>query len=118
MCRGELLDREDKKSFKFPRDMKSSSSCLQPGAVVGPGALTPLALINDRMNRVTPIFDQRLMDARQLNFHPLVNNQSLGISPRDLLTFIASCGHLPVLAELATMEDATRSHLREMIIDL
>ena len=73
---------------------------------VEPGALTPLALVNDRMHRVTPVFERRLIDEGQLNFHPLVNTESLGISPKDLLAFIASCGHSAVVVELATMADA------------
>ena len=68
---------------------------------VEPGALTPLAVLNDPDNLVTPVIDASLMSAEQLNFHPLANTESTGISPQDLLSFIASCGREAVISELA-----------------
>ena len=68
---------------------------------VEPGALTPLAVLNDPDNLVTPVIDASLMSAGQLNFHPLANTESTGISPQDLLSFIASCGREAVISELA-----------------
>ena len=50
---------------------------------------------------VTPVIDASLMSAEQLNFHPLANTESTGISPQDLLSFIASCGREAVISELA-----------------
>lgn len=66
---------------------------------VEPGALTPLGLINDAAGIVTPVIDASLLDADQINFHPLNNTESTGLSPADLLTFIRSCGREPVLIE-------------------
>lgn len=40
---------------------------------VAPGALTPLALINDTAAVVTSVIEASLMEADQVNFHPLVN---------------------------------------------
>jgi Ala-tRNA(Pro) deacylase len=67
---------------------------------VAPGALTPLGLINDRDRVVVPIIDASLMDAEQVNFHPLVNDRSTGLSPAELLMFIASCGHEARIVDL------------------
>jgi Ala-tRNA(Pro) deacylase len=67
---------------------------------VEPGALTPLALVNDRASVITVVIDEELMHADQLNFHPLVNIESAGIRPQDLLTFITSCGREAILASL------------------
>ena len=67
---------------------------------VGPGALTPFAALNDAASEVTLVIDAGLLDAEQLNFHPLVQTQSMGIHPRDLFTFIRSCGREPIVADL------------------
>ncbi len=65
-----------------------------------PGSLTPLGLLADAAREVTVVVDANLMDADQLNFHPLVNTESLGLSPRQLLEFLASCGSVPAIAQL------------------
>ena len=70
---------------------------------VEPGALTPFSLLHDRVVRVKPVIDAGLMQAVQLNFHPLVNTESTGICPDALLAFIASCGHTPLVADFDAM---------------
>ena len=65
-----------------------------------PGALTPLAVLNDEEGLVTVVVDAGLMDSEQLNFHPLVNTESTGISPDDLIVFIASCGREALITDL------------------
>ena len=67
---------------------------------IAPGALTPLALMNDEEGLVTVVIDVDLMGADQLNFHPLVNTESTGIRPDDLLVFIDSCGREAVITDL------------------
>jgi Ala-tRNA(Pro) deacylase len=71
-------------------------------AVLGvePGALTPLALIHDGHRAATVVLDAKIMNDAQLNFHPLVNTQSIGLSPAQLLRFIAATGHQHIVAEL------------------
>ena len=71
-----------------------------------PGALTPFSLLHDRDLRVKPVIDASLLRAGQLNFHPLVNTESTGIAPQDLLAFIASCGHTPLVVDFAAMDAA------------
>ncbi|MEJ7807219.1 MAG: hypothetical protein WKG03_15005, partial [Telluria sp.] len=56
-----------------------------------------MALINDPDNTVVPVIDASLMSQVQLNFHPLTNTESIGLSPSDLARFIRSCGHDPVI---------------------
>ena len=70
---------------------------------VVPGALTPLALLNDDGGLVTVAIETGLMNADQLNFHPLVNTESIGLEPAELVAFIASCGREAVVAELGGM---------------
>ena len=64
---------------------------------VVPGALTPLGLINDHDGVVTAVIDASLLNANQVNFHPLVNTESTGLRPMDLLAFVRSCGREPML---------------------
>jgi Ala-tRNA(Pro) deacylase len=62
---------------------------------VEPGSVTPFALINDTLKRTTVILDAGIMVGDVVNFHPLTNTATTAIRPRDLLTFIRSCGHMP-----------------------
>ena len=66
---------------------------------VEPGALTPLALINDQEGLVTAVVDAALLTAGQVNVHPLVNTQSTGLRPADLLAFVHSCGREALIVE-------------------
>lgn len=70
----------------------ASADVMQELLGLVPGALTPLGLINDRQNKVTVIIDAALMGDEQINFHPLINTESTGLHPQELLTFIRSCG--------------------------
>jgi Ala-tRNA(Pro) deacylase len=65
-----------------------------------PGALTPFAVLNDEEGLVTVVVDAGLMDTEQLNFHPLVNTESTGISADDLIVFITSCGREALITDL------------------
>lgn len=67
---------------------------------VMPGALTPMALINDGSALVTQVIEAELMSSEQLNFHPLTNTESMGISPADLLRFVRACGREALVVAL------------------
>lgn len=77
------------------------SPTIQDVLGVVPGTLTPLALINDSDHRVTVVLDSDLLKADQLNFHPLVHTESLGIAPQELLAFVRSCDREPVILDFA-----------------
>ncbi len=66
---------------------------------VEPGALTPLALMQDRNHATTVVLDGKIINDEQLNFHPLVNTQSVGLSPAELIRFITATGHEYLVAE-------------------
>lgn len=66
---------------------------------VVPGALTPLAIINDDENAVNVVIDAELMAADQLNFHPLINTESVGLHPEELQKFIRACGREPIIVD-------------------
>lgn len=66
---------------------------------VVPGSLTPLAMVNDLANEVHVVIDASLMADAQLNFHPLVTNESIGLSPAELVDFVRSCGREPLIVD-------------------
>jgi Ala-tRNA(Pro) deacylase len=67
---------------------------------VEPGSVTPFAVINDAGNRVTVVLDQALMAYDRLNFHPLVNTATTGISRAGLLAFFEDLQHAPQILAL------------------
>jgi Ala-tRNA(Pro) deacylase len=68
---------------------------------VPPGSVTPFALINDAAHRVTVVLDADMMRHERLNFHPLENTATTSIARADLLAFIRSCGHEPLIVAVA-----------------
>lgn len=64
-----------------------------------PGAVTPFAVINDPENVVSVALDARLLSEDQLNFHPLVNDQTTTVATDDFLRFLEATGHPPILLD-------------------
>jgi len=64
---------------------------------VMPGSVTIYAVINDPGQRVRLILDAALLEHDPINFHPLRNDATTAIHPRDLLKFVAAMGREPVL---------------------
>ena len=72
---------------------------------VEPGSVTPFAVINDTKGLVTVVLDQALMAFDRLNFHPLVNTATSGISADGLLAFLADCKHPPQILAIDVNEN-------------
>ena len=68
---------------------------------VRPGAVTPFGLIHDSEQKVRVVLDSLMLEEAILNYHPLRNDATCSISSGDLLAFIESCGHVPVVLDLA-----------------
>lgn len=60
---------------------------------VEPGSVTPFALINDRRQSVTAVFDEAMLAVDPLNFHPLENTATTVIAAAGLTRFAAAQGH-------------------------
>ncbi len=56
-----------------------------------PGAVTPLAVVNDETNRVKVILDEEMMENELLNFHPLVNTATTTVPSKDMPKFMEHC---------------------------
>lgn len=77
-----------------------SAELLQQVLGVTPGSVTPLALINDPEHRVSLVLDAEMMAAPVLNYHPMVNTQTVTLSNADFRTFVKACGHNPVIVDV------------------
>ena len=64
-----------------------------------PGAVTPLAVINDAQGEVKMVLDKALTGAGTVNCHPLVNNMTTRLSAPDLMRFLEASGHKPEILD-------------------
>ena len=83
-----------------PRFSFGSPGLLYEALGVRPGGVTPFGLVNDTADRVKVVLDRAMLDHEALNCDPLQNDRTTAIGPADLLRFIASCGHRPLIIEL------------------
>ena len=77
-----------------------SAELLRETLGVEPGSVTPFAAVNDGCGRVTVVLDQNLSSAERVNFHPLVNTMTTGITPDELVAFLRSTAHEPRILPL------------------
>ena len=83
------------KRFSF-----ASAETLQETLGVAPGAVTPLALLNDAERRVSFALDRALAGSERIVCHPLVNTASISIATADLMRLLAEIGVVPRLIDL------------------
>jgi len=101
-------------------NLPSLATCLQAGRLsfgtgdrlmkylgVTPGAVSPLALINDSNGSVSFVIEEKLLQQPMIHLHPLVNTQTTRISIRDLLRFVRHTGHPPLCLRLDTSAGIT-----------
>jgi Ala-tRNA(Pro) deacylase len=69
---------------------------------VRPGSVCPFAIINDKGNAVTVVLDKSMMENDIVNYHPMENHMTIGLTPDDLIRFIKYTGHEPLILDLAT----------------
>ncbi len=68
---------------------------------VRPGSVCPYAIINDRSRRVELVLEAEMMALDcALNFHPLVNTQTIGVDPNDMLKLLTRCDITPTLLSM------------------
>jgi Ala-tRNA(Pro) deacylase len=77
-----------------------SAELLREVLGIEPGSVTPFALMNDVSGRVAVVLDETLMSEDPVNFHPLENTATTGVSRADLLTFLRATGHEPRVMRL------------------
>ncbi len=89
-----------------PRFSFASPERLRAALGVEPGSVTPFALINDPERRVAVVLEEEMLRFDPLNYHPLTNTMTTAVAPQELLRFIASCGHAPMVVPLAGLDRA------------
>jgi Ala-tRNA(Pro) deacylase len=73
----------------------ASAEVMMAALGVTPGAVSMLALVNDRAGRVELVLDQPLWEAEAVQCHPLTNTATLVVDHGDLARFLAATGHAP-----------------------
>ena len=63
--------------------------------------MTPFAIINDRAQAVTLVLEAGMMQEEIVNFHPLVNTMTVGLSPDDFMKFLRAIDVTPRLVDLS-----------------
>lgn len=62
-----------------------------------PGAVTPFSVANDHGGVVRLVIDSDVLAGPDIWVHPLVNTRTTGLSPADLLRYLGSVNHEPVI---------------------
>lgn len=70
---------------------------LRAALGVEAGSVTPLAILNDREGAVTMVVDAALAGEDLVHVHPLTNDRTIAMKGTELLRFIESTGHAPIL---------------------
>ena len=65
--------------------------------------MTAFGLVNDRDRRVRFVLDRTLAQAERVNFHPLVNTATTGVSQAGFRRFLAAVGVEPMVVDFAAM---------------
>lgn len=68
---------------------------------VRPGSVCPFSIINDTDQKVKLLLDKSMMETDIVNYHPLLNTMTIGLTPADLLKFIESTGHEAHIVDLS-----------------
>ena len=71
---------------------------------VRPGSVTLFSIINDPDHHVRLILDAALLKESRVNFHPLKNTATTGISAPDMLRFIRAMGRSPMVMDFSDFE--------------
>lgn len=67
---------------------------------VEPGSVCVFAAINDTQKAVTVVLDKGLLEHETIHAHPLRNTMTTAIARADLLRFLASIDHAPLILNL------------------
>jgi Ala-tRNA(Pro) deacylase len=68
---------------------------------VTPGSVTPLAILNDSEKRVQLVLEKGMMAEDLVNFHPLINSMTVGMTPTGLMTLLEKHAMTPQILDLS-----------------
>lgn len=81
-----------------------SAELMEETLGVTPGSVTAFALANDTDHRVTFILDAALAASDPVNFHPLTNTATTGVSQVDFRRFLTALGREPIIVDFADLK--------------
>ena len=97
-CRVDLKALADR--LGAPRFSFGSAELLGEVLGVRPGSVTPFAAVNDRDGRVRVVLQRAMLAHDPLNYHPLENDRTTAVAPADLVRFLETCGHRPLVVDI------------------
>ncbi|PCJ99529.1 MAG: DNA-binding protein [Zetaproteobacteria bacterium] len=119
-CRNLFLRDKKKKMFlvvaanETKIDLKKLSSVIDCGRIsfgsaerlwdnlgIRQGSVNPFCIMNDKNMQVRIILDKYMMDQPLVNFHPMDNAMTIGLSPADLIRFIEDTDHRAEVFDLS-----------------
>ena len=68
---------------------------------VRPGSVTPFAIVNDVGREVTLVLEEGVMREKIVNYHPLINTMTIGLTPDKLLEFFTKINVVPRIIDLS-----------------
>ncbi len=71
---------------------------------IEPGAVSVLAILNDRECAVEVVLDESLWKAEAFQCHPLVNTSTLVVSREGIEQLLESSGHRPLIIDVPARE--------------
>ena len=86
-----------------------SAKLMEQALGVTPGSVTAFAMINGAERDVTFVLDHRLARAERVNFHPLVNTATTGVSQAGFAKFFQALAITPLVVDfdaMSVIEDA------------
>jgi Ala-tRNA(Pro) deacylase len=85
-----------------------SPALMEQTLGVAPGSVTAFGLVNDANRQVRFVLDRNLAEAERVNFHPLTNTATTGVSQAGLRTFLAALGVTPTIVDFEAMAVISR----------
>jgi len=80
-----------------------SAELMEEALGVTPGSVTAFALVNDTGHKVRFVLDKALADAGIVNFHPLTNTATTGVSQEGFRRFLTAVGAEPLIVDFEAM---------------
>ena len=81
-----------------------SAELLEATLGVKPGSVTALAMINDAERKVTFVLDRTLAEAEIVNFHPMTNTATTGLTQPAFRAFLDAIGVKPLIVDMTALE--------------
>ena len=72
------------------------------------GSVCPFSIINDKDNNVEIFLEKTMMEQDIVNYHPLLNNMTIGLKPDDLVKFIETTNHTAHIVDLSNAKPDTK----------